>query len=426
MKNNKVRVLLFLAFFLCPAITWGVMPYSLVGEYWYGWIEINLSDYSPSSSSGDANIAETLVSMHFTEDEGNVIDYNMVIFSEWFDQQGWLNVHLSGDGDPEIMKFSVLRNIVDYVTRGPNDNNNIERTLFVKKAFRATDADIVGEYAYFSHFLETTPPHTEAAFGTLHTNSDHTFTFDTNSSIGGSDSDSGTWSLDSPNSIIDVNTDSGQQLQLLAGKDGILMEIDINSVDDGWLGYGLFVKKGNEKTLQNLAGRYTYQEFTTEADSNEASTSWGIMEIELDGTSTLTRTYYDGTTATDTGIFNIDSDGTVHITPDGSGFTYDGVLSHNDQTIMLAIMGQSPGSDVGIAIANRSSDCNGNGIADVRDIQGDTNGDGIVNFIDFARVAEYWLEDNCGMCGCADIVCNGKVDMDDLNMFVENWLTDTP
>lgn len=150
------------------------------------------------------------------------------------------------------------------------------------------------------------------------------------------------------------------------------------------------------------------------------------MEIGSDGTVTLTRSYYDGTTAEDSGTFTIDSDGTVHVTPDGGGFTFDGVLSENDQIIMLAIMGQSSGGDVGVAIANRSSDCNGNGIADVRDIQGDTNGDGIVNFIDFAKLAEYWLEDNCGMCGCADIVCNGKVDMDDLSTFVENWLADTP
>ena len=182
------------------------------------------------------------------------------------------------------------------------------------------------------------------------------------------------------------------------------------------------VKKGSGKTSQSVVGRYLYQEFSTDASDNEPSTGWGIWEFELDGTWTIACSYNDGTADTDSGTYTVDSDGTIHITNSASD-VYNAVLSHDDQSITVALMGQT--GDVGIGIAQRSSDCNGNGILDVFEILGDTDGNGIVNFIDFAKLAEYWLEDNCGMCGCADIVCDGKVNMVDLNKFAENWLEGT-
>ena len=54
---------------------------------------------------------------------------------------------------------------------------------------------------------------------------------------------------------------------------------------------------------------------------------------------------------------------------------------------------------------------------------GDLNGDGRVDFADFASFAVYWLQTNCGECGGADLANDdGKVDLDDLRQFVANWL----
>ncbi len=41
---------------------------------------------------------------------------------------------------------------------------------------------------------------------------------------------------------------------------------------------------------------------------------------------------------------------------------------------------------------------------------------------DFAVLSEYWLENDCGVCGGADLTGEGYVGMADLQIFVENWL----
>ncbi|MHC4461369.1 MAG: FG-GAP-like repeat-containing protein [Planctomycetota bacterium] len=54
---------------------------------------------------------------------------------------------------------------------------------------------------------------------------------------------------------------------------------------------------------------------------------------------------------------------------------------------------------------------------------GDLNGDGRVNFADFASFAIYWRQTNCGECGGADLANDdGNVNLDDLRQFAANWL----
>lgn len=54
---------------------------------------------------------------------------------------------------------------------------------------------------------------------------------------------------------------------------------------------------------------------------------------------------------------------------------------------------------------------------------GDLDGDGRVDFADFASFAIYWRQNNCGECGGADLANDDeKVDLDDLRQFAANWL----
>ncbi len=53
---------------------------------------------------------------------------------------------------------------------------------------------------------------------------------------------------------------------------------------------------------------------------------------------------------------------------------------------------------------------------------GDIDGDGDVDFVDFALFAVHWRQTDCGQCGGADLTDDGKVDTDDLRRFTENWL----
>jgi beta propeller repeat protein len=71
-----------------------------------------------------------------------------------------------------------------------------------------------------------------------------------------------------------------------------------------------------------------------------------------------------------------------------------------------------------------NSDIYGNNI--LLGISGDINRDGIVNLIDFAILASYWLSENCNVgdhCMGADYDSDGDVDGDDLGRLCELWLS---
>ncbi len=53
---------------------------------------------------------------------------------------------------------------------------------------------------------------------------------------------------------------------------------------------------------------------------------------------------------------------------------------------------------------------------------GDMDGDGDVDFVDFASFALYWQQIGCGKCGGANLTDDGNVDMNDLREFAANWL----
>ena len=55
-------------------------------------------------------------------------------------------------------------------------------------------------------------------------------------------------------------------------------------------------------------------------------------------------------------------------------------------------------------------------------IAGNFDGDNDVDFVDYIKLAERWLQTGCGGCGGADLTCDGKVNIFDLQEFTDNWL----
>lgn len=55
-------------------------------------------------------------------------------------------------------------------------------------------------------------------------------------------------------------------------------------------------------------------------------------------------------------------------------------------------------------------------------IAGNFDGDGDVDFVDYAIFAAYWAEGECGECCGADLTCDAEVDLSDLREFSANWL----
>ena len=55
-------------------------------------------------------------------------------------------------------------------------------------------------------------------------------------------------------------------------------------------------------------------------------------------------------------------------------------------------------------------------------LRSDIDSSGGVNFKDHCPVAEYWLQTGCGLCGGADVTCDGDVDWNDLRELCAWWL----
>jgi hypothetical protein len=54
---------------------------------------------------------------------------------------------------------------------------------------------------------------------------------------------------------------------------------------------------------------------------------------------------------------------------------------------------------------------------------GDINNDFSIDFLDFAILANHWLQTNCGPCGGADLTGDNDVTMDDVSVLAQNWLS---
>jgi hypothetical protein len=55
-------------------------------------------------------------------------------------------------------------------------------------------------------------------------------------------------------------------------------------------------------------------------------------------------------------------------------------------------------------------------------LRADIDSSGAVNFKDHCAVAEYWMQTGCGVCGGADLTCDGDVDWNDLRELCAWWL----
>lgn len=56
-------------------------------------------------------------------------------------------------------------------------------------------------------------------------------------------------------------------------------------------------------------------------------------------------------------------------------------------------------------------------------VPGDYNGDNFVNIADFAALPQWWLDVDCNGCGGTDLTGDGQMQPDDLNEFINLWLT---
>ena len=46
-----------------------------------------------------------------------------------------------------------------------------------------------------------------------------------------------------------------------------------------------------------------------------------------------------------------------------------------------------------------------------------------MDFKDFAALAQWWMDTDCGLCGGAELTGDGNVNTHDLKELADNWLT---
>ncbi len=394
-------------------------PFEVPGDYWYGMIEADLTTQGVGTLSGEVLITPDSITFNYLEDSGDSVEQTLAIHDSSIDNDGWLNMDIEGEGLVHLIPGT---NILASLNRSADQENDLSSYIFVKKAIGVTEADLVGEYAAFGHWLGVASSWSDAEIGIMQVYEDHTWVYFSEYTDGSYDFVGGTWSLNSADATVDIVIDGEGPALIQVGQGGVLMNYDLNSVEEDDLGFTFMLKKAFDRTYESIAGRYLFEEFRTDMYTKTPYTAWGVMNMNQDGTWTINETWSDGSTSSDNGVYLIGNDGTIYFYDPFYEVATEGVLSQDGQVIFVSFMGD--GDEAGTGIGIRSSDCNENGIVDIIDLPGDTNGDGVVDFADFAIVAGRWLDGDCGMCGCGDCTFDSKVDFDDLSTVTSGWMVE--
>ena len=320
--------------------------YDPSGEWWLGSIGAEIATTQPYSMSGELSAVADTWTIATTDSDGTSETTTLTSVTTHFDPQSWLVINATEDGSAWTQLVAANDHIIHQVDRDSGDGD-LDQITFIRKDTTLTDPDVVGEYALFGHWLDIPAPAAYVETGIVTLNPNHTFTANFQGSDGGSGTDSGTWSLDAPNSqlIIDPAGDDGP-FPIEIGQGGLAMTFDIDGDDD--LGFNFLVKKiaaqpgepglTTVRTLAEAVGHYLIQGFYTD-EQGDPWTIWGSADLYSDGTYAVNITGNDGPPIPPiTGTFTMDPDGTVHCTDDITEITRDGVISLDSDLIVLADM----------------------------------------------------------------------------------------
>lgn len=324
--------------------------YTFDNAYWYGWFGSNAGDYSLGMDRGDLTTDGVSLHLDYIEDDGSHMIENGRILQNVFDKEGWLNIVHELEGEFDSSRFAVGDSVLRYVTRQPDEDNDVGSTFLIPKGLGLDMSEVAGAYAVFSHQVEKNPAEGSwSEYGTATFYPDMTFELDITDSRAEHVTAEGTWSYSPTEAEMTISLPGEQDTVLKVGQDGILAEF---FVDPGEMGYTLCVKKGENKWYGNLKGYFLIGDQVTDINNNTPETSWGTLSILNSGTWVSRTMDSNGELSIDSGTVTIEPDGTLEFT-DSDGPVYQGVLSENDELVSVAYMGQE--GDVGIATAVRAN-----------------------------------------------------------------------
>jgi len=319
--------------------------YDPSGEYWYGYTGADMTTADPGADNGQATYASDVLTLDYHDCGGNHQTRTLAVSDAQFDSEGWYNVTGSWDGGP--VTTSVLAandNMMIALNREPDGDNDVGISPLLRKANAPTSTEIVGEYAYFAHWLDVSSPGSVAERGALTFGSDGSYTGTFEDSDGGAYNESGTWSLDPADAQLDL-TIGGDLYFVNLGQGNLGCSFDNLPAESDDLGFDFMMKKGTGRTASEAVGTYLVQSFRTDS-GGDPWTLWGTMEMKSDGTFLFDQYEYDGDPDQDhytiTGTWTMDTDGKLTAV-DEYGNTHECYLSLDGELLVRAEFDTDPG-----------------------------------------------------------------------------------
>jgi hypothetical protein len=241
------------------------------------------------------------------------------------------------------MQLAASGSLAHHVNRVPDDGN-LGQTVLLKKPDTISEADVVGEYAWFQHLAGAgSYPDTLASYGTAIVDSNNTVFYHITRDNGTVEAGSATWSLNAAGKILNIEDN-----RFYIGQGGIMIDVWVDATGSQDRGITLLVKKSSNKSLADLAGEWLFQEYFTAQTDGELETMWGPLTAASDGSFLATWSFNDGTEDVMSGTLGVDPDGDVVVSFGGQLFN--GAVNVDGDVFFFLEAGQFGDCGIGIAI----------------------------------------------------------------------------
>ncbi len=389
------------------------VPYDPCGDYWYGYIGADMTTADPGADSGQAAYQDDTLTFDYTDRNGDHYTHSLSVTDTSFDDDWWCHLTGSWDGGPQDTSIlAVNNNMIISLNREPDGDNDIGISPLLRKAGGVTEADIIGESAYFGHWLGADSRFSWVNAGTIRMNADHTYSITAQDSDGSTSTQTGTWSLNASEAILNVTSDADNStVQVGLGAGDMAMRFDNDPDDDQDVGFSFTLKKGSGRTESQAVGTYLSQNFYVDSNGENPWTQWGVLDVRDDNTFSFSIEEYDGDRDPDaytiTGTWSMDAEGKLTAVEDGTGNIHECYLS-SDASLLVHSAPLSDDHGIQFMVRPPAPD------------PGDVNWDDIVDADDLSILLQNF-EQPYSSWELGDLVDDDYIDSDDLASLLQNW-----
>ncbi len=314
------------------AIPDGNNDMDLSGEYWFGSLSADVSTNIPWGKRGTVMITGNTWSQEWDDQSGHHT-FNS-IFTTDVQPDGSIDINLSTGA----YNVAWNGNVMIHADAAPDGNNRLGIDILTRKATNVSVNDFIGEYSFFGHWLGWNDRWDEVGWGTCMFNANGTMNNNWTSSESGSETDTGTWALDTINGI---GTVSGVTPSFYLGQGGLLNGFRITSDAHSNRDYTFFIKKTSQ-TFSRAEMSDTYQVRFLESGPGGVpyTCGQGTIIVGADGTYSIDAYYSDGEHDVNNGSYTIGSGGKITFTPGGEG-----IISSDKRLILIPEMDRPSSPD---------------------------------------------------------------------------------